>query len=44
LEVTNLTDELYYTSVFDQTSSSGTVSYAPALPRAYAVTIKHNFN
>ena len=44
LEVTNLSDKLYYTSVFDQTSSSGTVSYSPAMPRAYAVTIKHNFN
>ncbi len=43
LEVTNLTDKIYYTSVFDQTASSGTVSYGIAMPRAWAITIKHNF-
>jgi hypothetical protein len=30
--------------VFDQTASSGTVSYGIAMPRAWAITIKHNFN
>jgi iron complex outermembrane receptor protein len=43
LEVTNVTDELYYTFVFDQAPSSGTTSYAPALPRAWAVTVKRMF-
>ena len=43
LEVTNLTDKVYYYSVFDQAHSSGTTSYAPALPRAWALSIKHNF-
>lgn len=42
-EVTNLTDELYYTFVFDQSFSSGTSSYSPALPRAWAVTVKRTF-
>ena len=44
VEVTNLTNKLYYTSVFDQTASSGSVSYGVAMPRAWAITIKHNFN
>jgi iron complex outermembrane receptor protein len=42
-EVTNLTDKVYYTSVFDQAHSSGTVSFGIAMPRAYALTLKHNF-
>jgi iron complex outermembrane receptor protein len=43
LEVTNITDEIYYTSVFDQQHSSGTTSFGIAAPRMYALTIKHNF-
>jgi iron complex outermembrane receptor protein len=43
LEVTNITDELYYYSVFDQALSSGTTSFGPGMPRAWAVTLKHNF-
>lgn len=43
LEVTNLTDKVYYTFVFDQAASSGTTTYTPALPRAWAVTIRRNF-
>jgi len=43
LEVTNLTDEPYYTFVFDESGSSGTSSYSPALPRAWAVTVTRTF-
>jgi iron complex outermembrane receptor protein len=43
-EVTNITDEVYYTSVFDQQHSSGTTSFGIAAPRMYALTIRHNFN
>lgn len=43
LEVTNLTDELYYYNIFDQYVSSGTVTGAPSRPRMFAFTIKRNF-
>ncbi|PZN31694.1 MAG: TonB-dependent receptor [Proteobacteria bacterium] len=43
LEVLNLTDELYYTFVYDQAFSSGTTSYSPALPRTWAITVKRTF-
>jgi iron complex outermembrane receptor protein len=43
LEVTNLTDELYYVSNFDQFFSSGTVAGSPGLPRMWALTFKYNF-
>ncbi|MEE8344776.1 MAG: hypothetical protein V3R35_05525, partial [Woeseiaceae bacterium] len=45
LEVTNLTDELYYLSHFlEQFDSSGTVSGTPGTPRMWAVTIRRNFS
>jgi iron complex outermembrane receptor protein len=44
LEVTNLTDEVYYlTKFFDQWTSSGTLSGSPGPPRLWAVTIRRNF-
>lgn len=44
LEVTNLTDEVYYlTKFFDQFQSSGTISGSIAAPRMWAVTVKRNF-
>jgi iron complex outermembrane receptor protein len=43
LEVTNLTDKVYYTFVFDQALSSGTTTYTPALPRAWAITVRRSF-
>ncbi|MBX5461661.1 MAG: TonB-dependent receptor, partial [Steroidobacteraceae bacterium] len=44
LEVTNLTNEYYEYSRFDQHLSSTTVSANPAPPLMWAVTIKRNFN
>lgn len=43
LEGNNLTDELYYHTIFDQFLSSGTVTASVAKPRTYALTLKHNF-
>ncbi|WP_231848765.1 TonB-dependent receptor [Sphingobium sp. SYK-6] len=43
LEVRNLTDKYYYTSLFDQHFSSSTVSAGVGLPRTWAATIKRNF-
>jgi iron complex outermembrane recepter protein len=44
LEVKNLTDKLYYTDVFDNRGSTNSIQGTPALPRTWAVTVKHNFN
>ena len=45
LEVTNLTDEVYYlTKFFDQFQSSGTISGSVAAPRMWAVTVRRNFD
>ena len=43
LEVTNLTDEYYFYSVFDQRANNGTRIGAPARPREWAVSVKKNF-
>jgi iron complex outermembrane receptor protein len=44
LEVTNLTNEVYYLSkFFDQWQSAGTISGSPAPPRLWAVTLRRNF-
>lgn len=43
LEVTNLSDKIYYTFVFDQAGSSGTTTYTPGLPRAWAITLRRSF-
>lgn len=44
LEGRNLTDKLYYTSKTDALPGLGGAAYgAPALPRTYMLSIKHNF-
>jgi outer membrane receptor protein involved in Fe transport len=43
LEVTNLTDEFYFTNIFEQYDSSGTVAGTPGLPRMWAITLRRNF-
>jgi iron complex outermembrane receptor protein len=41
--VTNLTDELYYLTLFDLSGSSGYVNAQPAMPRQYGISVKHSF-
>jgi iron complex outermembrane receptor protein len=43
LEVTNITDLLYYYNIRDDRGSSFTVQGQPAPPRQWAVTLKRNF-
>jgi iron complex outermembrane recepter protein len=43
LEVTNLTDEYYFYSVFDQRNNNGGRIAAPARPREWALTVRKNF-
>jgi iron complex outermembrane receptor protein len=43
LNVTNITDKLYYLTLFDTHTSAGYVNGQPAMPREWSVTIKHNF-
>jgi iron complex outermembrane receptor protein len=43
-EVKNLTDKLYYTDVFDNCGSTSSIQGTPGLPRAWAVSLKHNFH
>jgi len=43
LNVTNLTDKLYYLTYFDLHGSTGYVNGQPAMPRQWSVTIKRNF-
>ncbi|MCW2381101.1 iron complex outermembrane receptor protein [Sphingobium sp. B2D3B] len=43
LEVTNLTDRLYYDGLFDNRGSTQSIQGRPARPREWAVTIKRNF-
>ena len=44
LEVTNLTNKLYYVTKFDLTGAgAGSVSGQPAMPREWAVTVKKSF-
>ena len=43
-EVQNLSDELYYTATNDYSASAGTSSFAPGMPRTWALTLKKNFN
>jgi iron complex outermembrane receptor protein len=43
IEVTNLTDEVYYHTKFDQANSVGQVTGQPALPRTYGISIRRNF-
>jgi iron complex outermembrane receptor protein len=43
LNVTNVTDKLYYLTLFDTHTSAGYVNGQPAMPREWSVTVKHNF-
>jgi iron complex outermembrane receptor protein len=43
LEVTNLTDEYYFYSVFDQRNNNGGRIGAPAQPREWALTVRKEF-
>ncbi len=43
LEVTNLTDEYYFYSVFDQRNNNGGRIATPARPREWALTVKKDF-
>ncbi len=43
LEVTNLTDKLYYVTKFDQSGGAGFVQGQPGLPREWAMTVKRRF-
>ncbi len=43
LEVQNLFDKYYFTSLYEQFASPGTISGAPGLPRTWAVTVRKDF-
>jgi iron complex outermembrane receptor protein len=43
LEVNNLLDKLYFFGAADWSTSAGSSTYTPALPRNLAVTLKRNF-
>lgn len=43
LNITNLTDELYYNSVFDNRGSNNTVTGFPGEPRQWMLTLRRNF-
>jgi iron complex outermembrane recepter protein len=43
LEVQNLFNKYFFTSLYEQYASPGTISGAPGLPRTWAVTLKRNF-
>jgi iron complex outermembrane receptor protein len=43
LNVTNLTDKLYYLTLFDTHTSAGYVNGQAAMPREWSITVKHNF-
>jgi iron complex outermembrane receptor protein len=43
LEVTNLTDELYYVGIFDNRGSTKTITGRPGRPQEWAITVRRNF-
>jgi len=43
LEVTNLTDEYYFLSVFDSRPNNGVKAVSPARPREWAITVRKDF-
>ena len=43
VEVTNLTNKLYYSVLFDSTSAAGYEAATPAMPRQWGVTVKKIF-
>lgn len=42
-EVQNIFNKYYYTSLYEQYASPGTISGAPGMPRTFALTVKRNF-
>lgn len=42
-EAKNLTDELYYTDIFDNRGSTNSIQGRPGMPRTFAVTVRRNF-
>ncbi len=43
LEVQNIFEKYYFTSLYEQFASPGTISGAPGMPRTWAVTLRKNF-
>ncbi len=43
VEATNLTDEYYFLTRFDQFTLTGVTDGQPGRPREYALTVKRNF-
>jgi iron complex outermembrane receptor protein len=43
LEGKNLTDELYYSDIFDNLGSTQSIQGAPGMPRTFAISLKHIF-
>jgi iron complex outermembrane receptor protein len=43
LEIQNLTDKLYYNTLFDSSTSAGYVSGSPGMPRTFSITVKRTF-
>ncbi len=43
LNVTNMTNKLYYLTLFDLHASAGYVNAQPAMPREWSFTVKRNF-
>lgn len=42
-EVQNIFNKYYFTSLYEQYASPGTISGAPGMPRTFALTLKRNF-
>jgi len=43
LNVTNMTNKLYYLTLFDTHTSAGYINGQPAMPREWSVTVKRSF-
>jgi len=43
-EVLNVSDKLFYLATNDYSASAGTSSFAPGLPRTWAITVKRSFD
>ncbi len=43
LEVKNIFNRYYYTTLYEQFASPGSISGAPGMPRTWSVTVKRNF-
>jgi hypothetical protein len=40
----NVTDKLFYLATNDYSASAGSSSYAPGMPRTWALTVKRSFD